>query len=353
MSLFKSLCRLDSYKSSIFIFSEKSLILSNVKMLAIRILSRDIFSPFVMPSIKHLVFSGGGPSLIQTIGALQTVEAAGFFKMEEVETIYGTSAGAILGVIICLKFDWQTINDYILLRPWHDVFPMKVKDIFDAYTKRGIYDEQTVAKCFKPLFDAKDVSLGITMRELYDLSGIELHMYAFDINAFQLDDISYLTHPDLSVITALHMTSTLPILMAPHFIGDKCYIDGGIINNYPLKHCLKHCEEQCKKRRDSVADAGNLEDEILGFKNSYGPICENPITQESTILELIISFLFKTIRNLGISHLQPPIKYEVVCNARVLSIEFLRLAVSSVDVRRELFQSGVDSAKEFIEKLAK
>jgi predicted acylesterase/phospholipase RssA len=286
-----------------------------------------------MPSIKHLVFSGGGPSLIQTIGALQTVEAAGFVKMDELETIYGTSAGAILGVILCLKFDWATINDYILLRPWQDVFPMKVQHIFDAYTKRGIYDEQTVAKCFKPLFDAKDISLGITMRELYDLSKIELHMYAFDINAFQLDDISYLTHPDLSVITALHMTSTLPILMAPHFIGEKCYIDGGIINNYPLKHAIY---------------AGKLEDEILGFKNSYGPICENPITQESTILELIISFLFKTIRNLGVSHLQPPIKYEVVCNARLMSIEFLRLAVSSADTRRELFQSGIDSAKDFL-----
>jgi predicted acylesterase/phospholipase RssA len=284
-------------------------------------------------TIKHLVFSGGGPSLIQTIGALQTVEATGFVNLAEIQTIYGTSAGAILGVILCLKFDWPTINDYILLRPWHDVFPMKVQHIFDAYTKRGIYDEQTVAKCFKPLFDAKDISLGITMRELYDLSGIELHMYAFDINAFQLDDISYLTHPDLSVITALHMTSTLPILMAPHFIGEKCYIDGGIINNYPLKHSLS---------------SGKVEDEILGFKNSYGPICENPITQESTILELIISFLFKTIRNLGISHLQPAIKYEVVCNSRLMSIEVLRMAVSSADTRRELFQSGVESAKEFL-----
>jgi hypothetical protein len=115
----------------------------------------------------------------------------------------------------------------------------------------------------------------------------------------------------------------------------------------------KQGDKESDKQSDSVADAGNLEDEILGFKNSYGPICENPITEESTILELIISFLFKTIRNLGISHLQPPIKYEVVCNARIMSIEFLKMAVSSVDTRRELFQSGVESAKEFIEKLAK
>ena len=289
-----------------------------------------------MPSIKHLVFSGGGPTLIQTLGSLQTVEAAGFFKMEEVETIYGTSAGAILGVILCLKFDWPTINDYILLRPWHELFPLKVQHIFDAYAKRGIYDEQTVAKCFKPLFDAKDISLAITMKELFELSKIELHMYAFDINAFQLDDISYLTHPDLSVITALHMTSTLPIIMAPHFIDDKCYIDGGIINNYPLKHAIS---------------SGKVEDEILGFKNSYDTSNSNIITKESTILDLITSFLFKTIRNLGVSHLQPAIKYEVINNAKLMSIEFLRQTVSSSNIRKELFQSGVESANDFLQRI--
>ena len=99
-------------------------------------------------TIKHLVISGGGPTLIQALGAIQHVEEQKFIDISNIETIYGTSAGAILGTLICLKFDWETINDYIIKRPWHEVFPINVQKIFDAYTKKGIFDIKTVEKIF-------------------------------------------------------------------------------------------------------------------------------------------------------------------------------------------------------------
>ena len=80
-------------------------------------------------TIKHLVISGGGPSLIQTLGALQYLEKNKFIDLNNIETIYGTSAGAIIGTMICMKYDWETINDYVIKRPWHDVFKMNVEDI--------------------------------------------------------------------------------------------------------------------------------------------------------------------------------------------------------------------------------
>jgi predicted acylesterase/phospholipase RssA len=64
--------------------------------------------------------------------------------MKNIESIYGTSAGAIVAVMISLRYDWDTINDYIIKRPWHDVFPIKIQNILDAYTKKGIFDIKTV-----------------------------------------------------------------------------------------------------------------------------------------------------------------------------------------------------------------
>ena len=61
-------------------------------------------------TIKHLVFSGGGPIMIQILGAIQEIEKKNFFYLNNIESIYGTSAGAIIGVLICLKFDWETKN---------------------------------------------------------------------------------------------------------------------------------------------------------------------------------------------------------------------------------------------------
>ena len=104
-------------------------------------------------TIKHLVLSGGGPILIQILGALEKLEQDGFLELAAIESIYGTSAGAIVGVLLSLHFDWETINDYIIKRPWHDVFLIKVENVLDAYTKKGIFDIRTVEKCFKPLLD--------------------------------------------------------------------------------------------------------------------------------------------------------------------------------------------------------
>jgi len=291
-----------------------------------------------MPLIKHLVVSGGGPTMIQTLGSIQHLEENKFIDINIIETIYGTSAGALIGVLICLKFDWITLHDYIIKRPWHEVFPIKVQNIFDAYTKKGIFDEKTIIKCFKPLFDAKDISLNISLKEFFEYSKIELHMFSFEVNAFQIEDISYLTHPELSLITAIQMSCALPVLMTPICVEGKCYIDGGITCNYPLKYCI---ESQNK----------NIE-EILGFKNQYDDHNKNQIDSNSTLLEFIMNFLFKIIHSISSNNMiQTSITYEVLCNTNFLSINTLKTALSSNEVREGLYMSGIEYAKTFLSTL--
>ena len=282
--------------------------------------------------IKHLVISGGGPTLVQALGAIQYVEQQKFIDLSNIETIYGTSAGAILGTLICLKFDWETINDYIIKRPWHEVFPINIQKIFDAYTKKGIFDIKTIEKIFKPLFSAKDLSLDIRLQDFYEYSKIELHFFAFDINDFKIEDISYKTHPNISVIMALQMTCSLPVLVAPVCIDNKCYIDGGIVCNYPLNKCLELYNQ----------------DEILGIKNQYDKNDSNRVDSNSTMLDFLMSFVFKMIQNMDTGGKQTVIKNEIICKADFLSIDYLKTALYSIDVRKELFNSGIEFAKEFL-----
>jgi predicted acylesterase/phospholipase RssA len=282
-------------------------------------------------TIRHLVISGGGPSMIQSLGAIQQLAQNQIIDLNNIVSIYGTSAGAILGAMLCLQFDWTVLTDYILLRPWQDVFPIKVQNILDAYSKRGIFDRDVVVKCFKPLLDAKDISLDVTLLEFFNITHVDLHMFAFDVNHFQLDDISHTSHPSLSLIDALHATSSIPILFAPVFIGDKCYIDGGIINNYPLKPCL---------------DSGKSEEDILGFNNDYDNITEI-ITDQSTLLEFLLYFILNIIRHMGISHLQPKIKYELFSKTQCLNLSVINKALSSQEERKRLFELGAQNGIQF------
>ena len=289
-------------------------------------------------NIKHLVISGGGPSLFQYLSAIQHLDENKIIDLQKIESIYGTSAGAIVGILICLKYDWETLNDYAIMRPWHELFHIKIDTIFEAYKNRGIFCKKIIEKAFKPLLDAKDLSINITLKEFYTYSKIELHFYSFEINQFATEDISYVTHPDLSLIDAIMMSSALPILVTPVIIDNKCYMDGGISANYPLKYCI----ESDKKK-----------DEVLGFCNQYDNQQKNHVDNTSNLLEVVLCFFFKMFNNLSSTIVNPKIKYEVICNVKYISLSYLASTMSSMEARKELYQKGIESAKDFINLLEK
>ena len=133
-------------------------------------------------TIKHIVFSGGGPTGLMVLGTIQHLQIHNFWNIENIESIYATSAGGLLGIILCLKYDWETLNNYVIKRPWHDAFPISAEQLLNAYTNKGIFDKKAFEIFFKPLFDAKNISLNITLLEFYKYSKIELHMFSLEIN---------------------------------------------------------------------------------------------------------------------------------------------------------------------------
>jgi predicted acylesterase/phospholipase RssA len=286
-------------------------------------------------TIKHLVLSGGGPTLISTLGNLQFLEKSNYFSRENINSIYGTSAGAIVGVMYCLKFEWNDLNDYIIKRPWKDVFPLKVENIFDSFSKKGIFDNKTIEKCFIPLLKAKDLEVDITLKDFFDYSKIEIHFFTFEINKFTMVDISYLSHPDLKLLLAIQMSCALPVLVTPVCIENECFIDGGVVCNYPLQYCL---------------DKFKIEEEILGFRNQYDEEERNnntKINKDSNLLDFIMNFLLKLISNLSSNDKQPKIPFEVITDTKYMTIEFLKKSFSSEETRRDLFNDGVKSAEKF------
>jgi predicted acylesterase/phospholipase RssA len=287
-----------------------------------------------LPTIKHLVLSGGGPSMIQTLGALQHLEEDKFINLDKIETIYGTSAGAIIGVLLCLKFDWETLSDYIIKRPWHEVFPVKVQQIFDVYSKKGVFDEQTIIKCFRPVLYAKNIDINISLKDFFDYSKVELHFFTFEVNNYQEEDISYLTHPSLSLITAIHMSCAIPIIMTPVCIENKFYIDGGVNANYPLKWCLPNKKEE----------------EVLGFKNKYIETNDD-INSSSSLIAFITTFIFKLINSKSSEKMSPKIPYEVMLDdIHHLSVGYMKSTLYSIQVREELYKSGMESGIKFLKE---
>jgi len=284
-------------------------------------------------TIKHLVIPGGGPTGLKALGALQYLEQNGFWNISDIETIYATSAGSIISVLLCLKFDWETINDYIIKRPWNEAFKLGVDQIFEAYSKKGLFDKNIAEIFYKPFFNARDISIGITLKEFYQISNIEIHLFTLDINNFNLEDLSYITHPDMPLLTAVQMSSAIPILISPVCVDDKCYVDGGIVCNYPINQCILR--------------AGNV-DEIFGLRNKYIINHDNIVKEKSTILEYVMNFIGKLVNNVGLRIEEQTVPNELIYDAEPMNLSNIQLALSSKENRQELIYFGIEAGKTFL-----
>ena len=282
--------------------------------------------------IQHIVLSGGGPIGLAHLGALKELEQSNIWKLSDLKSVYGTSAGGILGLLLCLKYDWETVIDYFVKRPWANAFKIKPEDIFNIYQKKGVLTIQFIEIIFKPLFDAKNISMDITLKELYELSGVDLHVFSLELNAFEICDISHTSFPDLPVLKAIHMTSAIPIAIEPVCMDGKCYVDGGFINNYPLNHCLKDHPEV---------------DDILSFKNIYSSLSSN-ITEESTALDMMVTLCQHLFKKISLTNGIPTISNQVNQSAEGMSIGGFIDTLESESYRISLIEDGIKTAKEFI-----
>jgi predicted acylesterase/phospholipase RssA len=89
-------------------------------------------------AIKHLVITGGGIAGITAYSILRESHNSGIWNIENIESIYGTSAGAIIGVFIALKYEWAEIDNYIIKRPWENVFKFDVGAVLRSFDSKGI-----------------------------------------------------------------------------------------------------------------------------------------------------------------------------------------------------------------------
>jgi len=290
--------------------------------------------------VKHLVIAGGGATGFSFYGMLRETNTQGLWKIENIESIYATSVGAIIAVSTCLKYDWKTLDDFFILRPWQHVYKFNMFSILDAYKKRGFYDIKSMEETILPLFKGKDISIDVTMKEFYELTNIELHFFATEINSFELIDLSYLTHPEWRLIDAVYCSACLPIMYSPFLKDSKYYCDGGILLNYPL---------------EPIISKGIDPSHILGIsrmlkkKNNEN----ETLTDVSSLLDYFIILLNRFSKNLFLLSDSIKIPNEFKIEADAPSLINLYSVLNDEQERRNLIDMGVEIVKETIDTLYK
>ena len=317
------------------------------------------------PSIKHLVISSGGPAGHMMYSVLRTLNIKGVWDMKDIKTIYGSSIGSYIAIILALRYEWEVMDDYLIKRPWEKIFVSsssasaasaaassidvndhlhlsgssladaknKLGHIFQLYNTHGLYGLKEFTETLRPALQGKDMTTKITFQEFYDRTGIEVHFTVTEMNKFQAIDFSYKTHPNQSLVEACYMSCSYPFGFAPIYRDGCCYLDGGIVNDYPLHECI----------RDQKCGLG----EILGVKVLWEkkPAC---LTEKSSLLQFIYTFFNQINSNFYENRATKSIPNEVVCVSKVFSIRDWMNWVKDENYRRELVLRGETFANVFL-----
>ena len=188
-----------------------------------------------------LVLSGGGARGLAHIGVLKAIEQAGV----KIDYIAGTSTGAIVGALYASGY---TASQLDLMFKQVD-FSTLIQDQVPRRAKTFNEKDERIKYALTLPFDGFEISFPTGLsngQNIYNLfSKLTSHVN-------HLTDFSKLPIPFLCVATnaengemvllengylprAVSASGALPTLFNPVVINDMILIDGGIVNNYPIK----------------------------------------------------------------------------------------------------------------------
>ena len=286
-------------------------------------------------NIKHLVLPGGGSNFFPFYGIVKHSHKNKIWNYDTLSSIHCTSSGSVLAFLILLKLDWLVIDNYIINRPWETVYTITPDMCIDVIQSKGFINIEYLYIFAEPLLKTVEWSKNITLKEVYDITKIDLYIYVTNYNTMTAHRFHYATDPDISLLMAIYMSSSLPLLAQPLAWKGTYYIDGGLFYNNPIKQCI---------------DLTNI-DEILSFNINFSYIIDTIKLEDQNVFYYLQALLTKFISKFK-EHNNPHVITPYQIDIKLPSIwdQSWTTLITSSEVRLNLINDGIPYVEAFIKQ---
>jgi NTE family protein len=175
----------------------------------------------VEPERLVLVLSGGGMKAMAQVGALRALEEAGLAPSE----IVATSAGALIGALIAAGLGYEEIVPRVFNVGRSELAALARMSVL----VRGL----SAPSVLKPQPLRSLIERLLPVREFRSLR-VPLRVVAVDVDAGVPVVFGAGGRSGCSVVEAVLASMALPVYLPPVRIGDRRYMDGGILEVLPL-----------------------------------------------------------------------------------------------------------------------
>jgi NTE family protein len=210
-----------------------------------------------------LVLSGGGARGFAHLGLIQALNEAGIYP----DVISGTSAGALIGVLYA---DGYTPKEILKLMNSGS----RLDFMRPALPREGLLQIGGIVKILKNSLRAK------TFEELK----IPLFVSATDLNNGKAEYFS-----EGNLFDPVIASASIPVLFQPVIINNTYYVDGGVLDNLPIRPI----ENKCKLLIGSFVNPVGYVDKISGLINiaerAFMLSMSKEITEKSKKFDLFVA----------------------------------------------------------------
>jgi predicted acylesterase/phospholipase RssA len=182
-----------------------------------------------------ICLSGGGIKGFSFIGAIEELVKCKHINIINIKNWVGTSAGALICYLFSLNYSIEEIREFILNFDFKKLIP--TIEIENIVINHGIDMGDKITLILVHFLKEKYNISNITFKQLYNLTNNKLIVIGTNFTKSKEAEFSYNMTPDMSVITAIRISISIPIIFTPVLYNDDYHIDGGLCNNFPLSYC--------------------------------------------------------------------------------------------------------------------
>ena len=187
--------------------------------------------------ITCLCLSGGGIKGLGFIGVLEKLIEHKKIELNKIDMYVGTSIGSIISFFLILGFTIEEIKEFIITFNFSKL--NEEIDCIILIEKFGINNGEKAKLLFSKFLELKLNVKDITFKELFNKIQKKILIIGTNLTKCQEELFSVDTSPDMSIITAIRISMSIPIIFTPVIYNNSVYVDGALVNNFPINYCPK------------------------------------------------------------------------------------------------------------------
>ena len=184
--------------------------------------------------IDTLVLAGGGLKGFCIIESINLLIINKIISLKQIKNYYATSVGTIISLLLVIGYNMDElhffINNFNFNKLSDDV---DVSDLFEYF---GLSTGKSIMSVIQSLLYEKINQYDITFEKLYQRFNKKINIITTNITTRSEEVFSFENTPSTSVLIAIRMSIAVPIIFTPVCYNGCQYLDGGLVNNFPINH---------------------------------------------------------------------------------------------------------------------